>query len=59
MTVKKKTGIFKFIIPESLGKISTIFGPGALLIFFLNFKKLKENIYFSGLLLFYSILFGS
>ena len=60
MTVKKEDWSFlNFIIPESLSKISTIFGPGALLIFFLNFKKfsLKENIYFSGLLLFLVVQF--
>lgn len=60
MTVKKEDWSFlNFIIPESLGKISTIFGPSALLIFFLNFKKFssKESIYFSSLLFFLVIQF--
>ena len=60
MTVKNGNwNLLNFIIPESLGKISTIFGPSALLIFFLNFKKFsfKEIIYFSSLLFFLVIQF--
>ena len=54
MTTEKGWNFINLIFPENLGKISTIFGPSVLLIFFLNFKKFnfRDKIYFSSLLFF-------
>ena len=42
------------IFPQNFGQISTIFGPGILLFFFINIKKikLKESIYISAIIIF-------
>ena len=38
--------IFNLIYPNSLGELSTIFGPAILLIFFINFKNCNNKIKF-------------
>ena len=48
--------IFSLFVPESLGHISTIYGPSLLLIFFIKIQSVKKNkIFFSAVLIFFII----
>ena len=57
--VDTNKNLLNLIFPKSFGEISTIFGPGILLFFFLNTKKikLKESIYIFVIIIFLTIQF--